>query len=208
MHRFRYPLRVALTLSGMLLSSQSLACTLPAGFVDTPRPDLAPLERLLAHVEEIHVARPFAAPARNRPLEEAIRPTRERPGVAGTFRLSATGYGSLGSRRLVCLTDGSTAVEEVLRTETGADSRRFRYMVWNYTSPKFRDVDYAVGDIFSTKAASGATHVTWTYRFALKAGLGAGERGRFRKGFLEKLFAEWMRSQLEAGRSASEAEPD
>ncbi|MFA6113850.1 MAG: hypothetical protein WC729_07650 [Sphingomonas sp.] len=194
-------------LSAMVLPGQSPACTLPAGFVDTPRPDIAPLDALLGHVEEIHVARPFAAPARNRPLEEAIRPTRDLPGVAGTLRLSATGYGSVGSRRLVCLTDGSTAVEEVLLTEAGADSRRFRYMVWNYTSPKFRDVEYAVGDIFSTKAASGMTHVTWTYRFAPKKGLDAGERDGLRKTFIEKHFAEWMRSQLERGRSHAEAEP-
>ena len=206
MHKLRHRFPLALALLGVLLPSQALACEPPAGFVNTPRPDLAPLENLLSHAEQIDVARPFAAPPLNRPLEEAIRPTKDLPGVAGTFRLSEQGYGGVGSRRLVCLTDGSTAVEEVLLTEASDGSRRFRYVVWNYTSPKFRDVDYAVGEIVNAEPAPGATRVTWTYRFALKSGLDAEERRRFRETFLGRQFAVWMRSQLESGRSAAEAE--
>lgn len=205
MDKLRHRFRFALALLGVLLPGQSLACEKPAGFVDTPRPELAPLEGLLSHTGEIDVARPFSAPPLNRPLEEAIRPTEDLPGVAGTLRLSAVGYGGVGSRRLVCLTDGSTAVEEVLLTEAGDGSRRFRYVVWNYTSPKFRDVDYAVGEIVNTRPASGMTHVAWTYRFALKSGLDAEDRRRFRQTFLETAFPLWMRSQLESGRSAAEA---
>jgi hypothetical protein len=205
MHKLRYRFRFAPLLLGMLLPGQGLACALPPGFVAPPRPEIAPLESLLRHTEEIDVARPFAAPAPNRPLEEAIRPTRDLPGVAGTLRLLDTGYGSVGSRRLVCLTDGSTAVEEVLLTEASDDSRRFRYVVWNYTSPKFRDVDYAVGEILSTRSASGDTRVSWTYRFAPKRGLGTEGRHRFRKVFLEQQFAAWMRTQLESGRKHAEA---
>jgi hypothetical protein len=205
MHKPAHRFRLAPALLVALLSSQALACEKPAGFVDTPRPELAPLEGLPSHVEQIDVARPFAAPPLNRPLEEAIRPTNDLPGVAGTLRLSETGYGSVGSRRLVCLTDGSTAVEDVLLAEASGESRRFRYVVWNYTSPKFRDVAYAVGEIVNTRPASGMTHVAWTYSFAVKRGLGAEERLRFRKIFLEQAFATWMRSQLERGRSTAEA---
>ncbi len=208
MHTPRYPFRFALALLGVLLPGRGLACERPPGFVDRPRPELAPLDDLLRHVERIDVARAFTAPARNRPLEEAIRPTKDLPGVSGTLRLSETGYGGVGSRRLVCLTDGSTAIEEVLLADASADSRRFRYAVWNYTSPKFRDVDYAVGEIVTTRTASGATHVAWTYRFAPKSGLNAGDRRRFRETFLEHEFATWMRSQLESGRSAAEADPE
>jgi hypothetical protein len=205
MHKLRHRFRFTLALLGVLLPGQSLACEKPAGFVNPPRPELAPLEDLLSHVEEIDVARPFAAPPLNRPLEEAIRPTKDLPGVAGTLRLSEQGYGGVGSRRLVCLTDGSTAVEEVLLTEASSDSRRFRYVVWNYTSPKFRDVAYAVGEIVNTRPAPETTHVAWTYRFALKSAVGAEDRLRFRQTFLEHQFAAWMRSQLESGRAASEA---
>lgn len=206
MHRLGHRFGFALALLGVLPGA-SLACDKPAGFVDPPRPDLAPLEDLLSRTEEIDVARPFTAPPLNRPLEEAIRPTKDLPGVAGTVRLSAQGYGGVGSRRLVCLTDGSTTVEEVLLTEASDGLRRFRYVVWNYTSPKFRDVDYAVGEIVNTRSASGKTHVAWTYRFALKSGLGAEERRRFQQTFLDQAFATWMRSQLESGRAASEAAP-
>lgn len=211
MDKLRHRFRFALALLGVLLPGQglgqSLACEKPAGFVNPPRPELAPLEDLLSHTEEIDVARPFAAPPLNRPLEEAIRPTKDLPGVAGTIRLSEQGYGGIGSRRLVCLTDGSTTVEEVLLTEASDGGRRFRYVVWNYTSPKFRDVAYAVGEIVNTRPASGMTHVAWTYRFAPKSGLGAEERLRFRQTFIEQQFAVWMRSQLESGKAASEAAP-
>jgi len=208
MRTFEYRLAAALALLG-LLSVQSAACEPPAGFVNPPRPDIAPLDELLSHTEEIDVARPLSAAAQsgNRPLEEAIRPTKDLPGVSGTFRLSNGPYGSVGARRLVCLTDGNMAVEEVLLTESKDDGSRFRYVVWNYTSPKFRDVSYAVGEIVRTQRASDKTHVVWTYRFALKSGLDAEDAARFRKDFLEPQFAVWMRSQLERGRSRAEAMP-
>jgi hypothetical protein len=78
---------------------------------------------LLSHTEEIDIARPLAVviQAGNRPLQEGIRPTTNRPGVSGTFRLTKEAYGSVGSRKLVCLDDGSMAVEEVLHS----DNRRF-----------------------------------------------------------------------------------
>ncbi len=143
MRTFQYRFRFALALVGLLLAGQSLACEPPAGFVNPPRPEIAPLEELLSHTEQMEIARPLAAvmQSANRPLQEAIRPTKDLPGVSGTFRLSNGPYGSVGARRLVCLTDGSIAVEEVLLTESNGDSSRFRYVVWNYTNPKFRDVE-------------------------------------------------------------------
>jgi hypothetical protein len=201
-HRFHF----ALTLAGLLLSGQSLACEPPVGFVDPPRPDIAPLEELLAHTEQIDIARSLAAvvQAGNRPLSAGIRPTRDLPGVSGTFNLTKGGYGTAGARRLVCLTDGSIAVEEVLHREAHSEGQRFRYVVWNYTSPKFRDVRYAVGEFIHTQPAPDKTHINWTYRFALKQGR---DPEIFRKSFLEGAFAEWMRSLLERGRANAEAAP-
>jgi hypothetical protein len=126
-----------------------------------------------------------------------IDATKDLPGVSGTFRLSNGPYGSVGARRFVCKTDGSTSVEEVLLTESNAESSRFRYVVWNYTSPKFRDVQYAVGEFVRTQPAPNRTHVNWTYRFALKSGLSAEEKSRFQKIFLKREFSEWMRTQLD-----------
>ncbi|WP_161815182.1 SRPBCC family protein [Steroidobacter agaridevorans] len=206
MRTYEYRFRFALTLAGLLLGGQSPACELPAGFVDPPRPDIAPLEELVAHTEQIDIARSLAAvmQAGRRPLSEGIRPTRDLPGVSGTRNLTSGGFGTVGARRLVCLTDGSIALEEVLHSEVHSERRRFRYVVWNYTSPKFRDVQYAVGEFIHTQPAPDQTRVNWTYRFALKEGR---DPTLFRKDFLDSAFAEWMRSLLERGRSNAEAAP-
>lgn len=194
-----HPYRAALALAGLLAHGASQAtCQPPAGFVDPPRPEIAPLDQLLAHTEQKVVASSMAEVMKGaaRPLEEAIRPTKDLPGVAGTFRLSAGPYGSVGARRLVCLTDGNIAVEEVLLTESTDSTHRFRYVVWNYTHPKFADVEYAVGEFMRTQPEPGKTVVNWTYRFALKDGLSQEARSRFRDDFLDRQFAEWMRNVL------------
>jgi hypothetical protein len=206
MHTFESRFTSGLTLVVLLLSGPTLACEPPVGFVNPPRPDIAPLEELLAHTEQSDIALSLAALSQrpSRPLSEGIRPTRDLPGVSGTFNLTSRGYGTVGARRLVCLTDGSIAVEEVLHAESNSESRRFRYVVWNYTSPKFRDVHYAVGEFIHTQPAPEKTRVNWTYRFALKEGR---DPGLFRKTFLDSVFAEWMRSILERGRLHAEGAP-
>ena len=146
----------------------------------------------------------------SRPLKDGMRPSSEMPGVSGTFRLSDGPFGTVGSRRLVCLTDGSIAVEEVLATERSDDSRRFMYVVWNYTSPKFRGVSYGVGEFIHSAPAPDKTRVQWTYRFALDTRRNPGRLGvfgkfLFRRFFLESEFSEMMRNALEMGRSHAEA---
>ena len=201
MHSHPYGHCVALALAGLLAHGTSQACRPPAGFVNPPRPDIAPLDRLLAHTEQKIVARSMAEVMKGaaRPLEEAIRPTKDLPGVSGTYRLSDGPYGSVGARRLVCLTDGNIAVEEVLLTESTAGTNRFRYVVWNYTNPKFADVQYAVGEFIRTQPEPDKTIVHWTYRFALKDGLSHEAQSRFRDDFLQRQFAEWMRGVLGTG---------
>jgi hypothetical protein len=197
MRTFEYRFHFALALAGVLFAGQSAACEPPAGFVDPPRPDIAPLELLLRHTEERDIAQPLSVVMQNanRPLR--IDATQDLPGVSGTFRLSSGPYGSAGARRLVCLTDGSTSVEEVLIAESNDGISRFRYVVWNHTNPKFRDVAYAVGEFVRTQPAPDKTHVEWTYRFALKSGVSSEEKTRFQKVFLEQQFALWMRTQMD-----------
>lgn len=198
MHARNNRFHIALILGGALLQGHSLACQPPAGFVNPIRPEIAPLETLLSHTERKSVSLSLAEVMKGaaRPLEEAIRPTKDLPGVSGTFRLSDGPYGTVGARRLVCLTDGSTAVEEVLLTESNGGTNRFRYVVWNYTNPKFRDVAYAVGEFVRTQPTPETTQVDWTYRFALKDGLSTEEKTRFESVFLEQQFALWMRNVL------------
>ena len=197
MHTCEYRFHLALALVGVLFSIQSLACEPPPGFVNPPRPDIAPLEELLSHTEVKEIDKPLAdvMQAANRPLR--IDATKDLAGVTGTFRLSNGHYGTVGARRLVCKTDGHIAVEEVLLTESNADGSRFRYVVWNYTGPKYRDVDYAVGEFVRTQPAPGKTLVSWTYRFALKSGISSEEKSRFQKTFLERELSLWMRTQLD-----------
>jgi hypothetical protein len=207
MRTFEYRIHFALTLVGALFSGQSTACEPPAGFVDPPRPEIAPLDGLLSHSEQREIALPLADVLKNanRPLR--IDATKDLPGVSGTFRLSSGPYGTVGARRLVCLTDGSMSVEEVLLTESNAGSSRFRYVVWNHTNPKFRNVAYAVGEFERTQPTPDKTLVNWTYRFALKSGVSAEERSHFQEIFLEQEFAVWMRTQMDRKPSDAEVKP-
>lgn len=204
MRSFQYRYCVALTIA--LTSGPSLACQPPAGFVNPTLPTIAPFDQLLAHTEHKVVDKSLSSVMQGaaRPLEQAIRPTRDLPGVSGTFRLSDGPYGTVGARRLVCLTDGNYSVEEVLLTESRSDGNRFRYVVWNYTSPKFRDVDYAVGEFVRTQPKPDQTHVTWTYRFALKQGA---DPEQFRNAFLETSFADWMRNVFGTAQPQDQAAP-
>jgi hypothetical protein len=196
---------IALLLACLPFAVPASACEPPAGFVNPPRPDIAPLEELLRVTELKTIDQPLAAvmQAANRPLR--IDATEDLAGVTGTSRLSQGPYGTVGARRLVCKTDGSIAVEEVLLTESNDTGSRFRYLVWNYTSPKFRDVAYAVGEFVRTQPSPGETLVSWTYRFALKDGITAEEKLRFQENFLGREFPRWMRKQLD--RPAEEPAP-
>src|SRR5262245_28881437 len=100
MRTHKYRLHVALTL-GLLISARSVACEPPIGFVNPPRPDIAPLGELLSHTEQIDVARSLAdvIKAGSRPLSAGIRPTPDFPGVSGTFNLTRAGFGTVGARR-------------------------------------------------------------------------------------------------------------
>ena len=46
--------------------------------------------------------------------------------------------------------------------------RAFRYIVWNYQTPKARPIAYGVGEFRSVQTDDSDTRVTWTYSFQLK----------------------------------------
>ena len=74
------------------------------------------LNNLFSRTEEIIIHRPLDvaldAEAKTS-LERTIDRNNSLPGVSGTHMLNGGDYGPPGSRRLTCLTDGSTLVEEV-----------------------------------------------------------------------------------------------
>jgi hypothetical protein len=81
--------------------------------------------------------------------------------------LSRGDLGQPGSRRLVCLTDGSTTEEQVLQQDRSKSAAEFRYVVWNYTTQKARPILYGVGDFVWTEVGNRRTRVRWTYSFQL-----------------------------------------
>jgi hypothetical protein len=190
------------------------SCPLPPGFKDTPHPAIAPLERLVSHTEEITVDRPLAVVlhAVDKPLSETIKSSNSLPGVTGSRMLTEGSFGAPGSRRLNCLSDGSTLVEQMLLREQRVDSVRFRYAVWNYTSSKARPIVYGVGEFTYSAADNGRTHVRWTYSFQLNRHRFPGMLGGlgdylFRISFLDRSYAAMMRGVLVSTKADSERHP-
>jgi hypothetical protein len=179
------------------------ACAPPPGFRDTSHPSIAPPEQLVAHTEEILIDRRFSvvSDAMNRPLNQALRGSNSLPGVSGDFMLTKGSFGAPGSRHIVCLTDGGSVEEEALEREQTESSAHFRYIVWNYQTPKARPIAYGVGEFRTVQVDASHTRVTWTYSFKLKedvfpGNLGALGRFLFLLGFLDRDYATMMRGVL------------
>jgi hypothetical protein len=195
------------------ISAQS--CAPPPGFVDRPNPVVADESILVAHTEEITVNRPMAVVLRsgdNTDIKDAIRKAGDLPGVTGHYALNNIPFGTPGARRLVCLSDGSTLEEQVLKSERSTSSSLFRYVVWNYTTKQARPIEYGVGEFHHTAVDDTHTHVVWTYSFKLKdqefpGYLGALGRTLFQWIFLDRQYAAMMRGTLQAGKVAAEQLP-
>jgi len=132
--------------------------------------------------------------------------------VVGDYPLNNIPFGTPGSRRLVCLSDGSTLEEQVLEREETNSFYRFRYIVWNYTTKQARPIEYGVGEFRDSQIDGGRTHIVWTYSFKLKdhefpGYLGALGRYFFHIGFLDRQYAAMMRGTLEAGKTTAEEQP-
>ena len=179
-------------------------CVPPPGFVDTPHPAVAPVEKLVSHSEDIVIRRPLDVVLDTESklsLEKTIDRNSSLPSVSGTYMLTQGDYGSPGSRRLTCLTDGSSLVEEVLESGRDKNSGHFRYVVWNYTTEQARPIVYGVGHFVTTDIGAEGTRKHWTYSFQLNRNRFPGYLGRmgdclFRVGFLDRQYAKMMRGTL------------
>lgn len=186
-------------------------CAPPAGFKDTVHPAIAPADQLVSHTEEIVIDRPLpvVAEAMDKPLKETIRQSKALPGVAGDFMLTKGEFGAPGSRHIVCLTDGGSVEEESLERGQSGNSAWFRYIVWNYQTPKARPIAYGVGSFRTVQIDPSHTRVTWTYSFRLKDDVFPGELGAvgewfFRVGFLDRDYAAMMRGVLQGYKTGAE----
>jgi hypothetical protein len=186
-------------------------CLPPPGFTDTPHPAIARLDQLVSHTEEITVDGPLAVvlSAVDKPLSETIKSSNSLPGITGSHMLTDGPFGAPGSRRLNCLSDGSTLVEQMLQRDLRKDSVWFRYVVWNYTSSKARPIVYAVGEFTYSAVGDARTHIRWTYSFQLNRHRFPGMLGSlgdylFRVSFLDRPYAAMMRGVLVSTKADSE----
>ncbi len=187
----------------------------PPGFVDTPHPPIAGPHKLVSRTEEIVVDRPLAhvlAAVDATPLPQSIAASGGLPGVRGSYVLAGGKFDQPGSRHLIFLTDDTTAVEQVLEKTTTPATRRFRYVVWNYTTAAAAPLLYGLGDWLYT-AEGDRTRVRWTYAFELRRNkfpgfLGVGLGGGMLKiAFLNGPYAKWMAATLALTRQNAEAYP-
>ena len=185
----------------------------PPGFVDTPHPPVAGPDKLVSRTEEIVVDRPLAqvlAALDATPLSEGISEAGGLPGVRGSYVLAGGKFDRPGSRHMLFLTDDTTAVEQVLEKTDTPTSRRFRYVVWNYTTPAAKPLIYGLGDFLYTAEGDG-TRVRWTYSFELRKDrfpgfLGVGLGGLLLKAaFLNGPYAKWMAGTLALTKRNAEA---
>jgi hypothetical protein len=147
----RFIVLVTAGFMGVAIGTCAQTCTLPSGFV-------APVEQLVAHIEEVAVDRPLAvvlSAGSKASLTDAIHKSNSLPGVAGDYPLNNIRFGTPGAGRLVCLSDGSTLEEQVLEREDSKSFYRFRYIVWTY-SFKLKDHEFPgyLGALAATSFAS------------------------------------------------------
>jgi len=194
------------------MSETVAARGLPPGFVETPHPPVAGPAKLVSHVESVVIERPFAqvvAAVDALPLSRRHPAAAGLPGVADTLALTPDGFGPVGGRHLVFLTDDTTVVEQVLENTRTAADWRFRYQVWGYTTAAAKPLRYGLGD-FHYVADGERTLLTWTYSFELKGDAFPGFLGVGLGGFLLKLaflngpYASWMKAGLAAIKAGAE----
>lgn len=126
-------------------------------------------------------------------LENFLHGTESVPGVDHNEVLSGGDFPTVGSRRLVCLKGGGSAVEEVLLHEP----RRLRYLVTDYTLPAARPIAYAIGEFVFDSLSAARTRVTWRYSFKLRTNTFPGRLGPlgrylFRRSFVDRDYARFM----------------
>ena len=202
---------VAFCMTASAQAAGTAACAPPPEFRDAPHPVIAPAEQLVAHTEEILIGRPLSvvSDAMHKPLNQALRGSDSLPEVSGDFMLTKGPFGTPGSRHIVCLTDGGRVEEQALEREETASSTHFRYIVWNYRTPKARPIAYGVGEFHSLQIDDSHTRVIWAYSFKLKedvfpGNLGAVGRFLFRVGFLDRDYAAMMRGVLNGYKATAE----
>jgi hypothetical protein len=190
------------------VSANSSPCELPQGFIVSSPPQIEPDSKLVSRTEEIIIGGTLQGVRKKLgdvELKDILVKSRKLPGVVGVKVLTPGGFGAPGTRRLVCLSDGSVTLEQVVDQE----SERFRYVVWSYTSKMASRISYAVGEFRYIDLHDERTKIEWTYSFKLNQKKFPGNFGRigafiFRVSFLDRDYAVLMRDTLAAMKTYAE----
>src|SRR5947208_11517895 len=128
-----------------------------------PPPAIDPAAPMIARTDRIVVDRPRQALFdwnMAQKLEDSLPATGALPGVVGTTQLTPGDWGVSGARRIVHLSDGASATEQILEMTPG---EQFRYQVWDYTTAAARPIAYAIGEFRYVAVDAATTEVVWTY---------------------------------------------
>jgi hypothetical protein len=163
-----------------------------------------PADKLAWHEEQITIPLPpqeVHTRLDGVPLESLVAGTGRIPAVVGTEALNDVPFPHPGARRRVMLADGGSATEEVIdNTPDGY----FSYKVWGYTLRAARPIRYGKGEFWYLPADAGeSTIVRWRYSFKLRGDrfpgvLGPLGRFLFTKFFLDRIYADFMKSSISA----------
>jgi len=158
--------------------------------------------KYVSNESEILIAKPIKEVYRwvvFEPLEKQLLGTKKLSGVTSTKTINNIELGKIGHRRLVCLADGNTAVEEhtyLEKHDNKGSKRYFSYKVWDYTLKVAQNIEYATGEWWFSSVGN-KTHIKWRYSFKLnnKKMLGRlGFLGRvlFRRFFIKSIYNDFM----------------
>lgn len=133
------------------------------------------------------------------PLEIQLPGTDRIPAVISTKTINNIDLGNAGHRRIVCLADGNTAVQEhtyIDKNEHIDTQSYFSYRVSDYTLKVAENIEYALGEWWFT-FINDKTHVRWRYSFKLRdknvmGRLGFIGRALFRNFFIKTSYDKFM----------------
>jgi Polyketide cyclase / dehydrase and lipid transport len=175
----------------------------------SPPPVIDPTAPMIARTDRIVIDRPQKALFewnQTQKLEDNLPATGALPGVVGTTQLTPGDWGVPGARRIVHLSDGGSATEQILEMTPG---ERFRYQVWDYTTAAARPIAFAIGEFRYVALDARRTEIVWTYAFRLRGDrfpgvLGPLGRWLLKVAFLDRAYAVLMAETLKAMKTSAE----
>lgn len=157
---------------------------------ETPKPEISDDHEFISNTEKTIIKLPpetLLGWLIKVPLESVLPGTADIASVSHSDLLTKS-WGSPGSRRRVVLTDGNTALEELIEYQK---DRKFKYVVWNFTNEARFATDYAIGE-FTVEEKDGGSSLNWTYKFKKKGCL----TGLLLEDFVKNKYKKFMQASI------------